>query len=201
LFAEEIADLISEIGTYELASFVEGINPKKCQETLCGLPIIWIDDVEQLDDTYRGICAVGSTKRKVFIQQARAHGLKFTKVVHPTAQLSRTTSVGEGTIINAGAIIAARSQIGQHVIINRGCLIGHHVEIGDYATISPGANIAGKTKIGESSYIAMGAVVLDGISIGSHSIVAAGAIVTRDVPDWVQVVGVPARVVKHLKEP
>jgi acetyltransferase-like isoleucine patch superfamily enzyme len=43
----------------------------------------------------------------------------------------------------------------------------------------------------------MGALVLDHISIGSHSIVGAGAVVTKDVPDNVQVVGVPAKIVKQ----
>jgi maltose O-acetyltransferase len=43
----------------------------------------------------------------------------------------------------------------------------------------------------------MGATLLDRISIGSHSVVAAGAVVTRDVPEKVQVQGVPARVVKE----
>jgi len=40
-------------------------------------------------------------------------------------------------------------------------------------------------------------VVLDHLSVGARSIVGAGAVVTRDVPDNVQVVGVPARIVKE----
>ena len=42
----------------------------------------------------------------------------------------------------------------------------------------------------------MSAVVLDHLTVGASSVVAAGAVVVRDVPDHVQVVGVPARVVK-----
>jgi acetyltransferase EpsM len=81
--------------------------------------------------------------------------------------------------------------------VNRGVLIGHHTRIGDYVTLSPGANVAGCVEVGDGAYVGMGATVLDRISIGSHSIVGAGAVVTRDVPEKVQVQGVPARVVKE----
>jgi acetyltransferase-like isoleucine patch superfamily enzyme len=76
-------------------------------------------------------------------------------------------------------------------------LVGHHTEVGDYASIMAGANVAGSCRIGEKTYVGMGAVVLDHVSIGWGSIVGAGAVVTADVPDNVQVVGVPARVVKE----
>ena len=197
-FAEEIADLVSRVEGYQLTGFVEGIDPKKCHHTLLGLPVIWIDEVAHLEESYRGVCAVGTTKRKKFIQQALSLGLKFTTIVHPTSEVSPTALLDEGTIVNAGSILAAGTKIGRHVIINRGCLIGHHTEIGSYVTISPGANIAGRVKIGDCCYIGIGAIILDGLSIGSGSIVGAGAVVTRDVPDCVQVVGIPARVVKEI---
>jgi len=44
---------------------------------------------------------------------------------------------------------------------------------------------------------ASGAVVIDHVTIGSRSVVGAGAVVVADVPDRVQVLGVPARIVKE----
>ena len=203
LFAEEVADYISRNEDYELVGFVEGVDRRKCGGKLLDLPIIWIDDVSRPEEScsYKAVCAVGTTRRKHFIEQAINSGLEFTTLVHPTAQVSHTAELGKGTIISPGTIIAANTRIGCHVIVNRGCLIGHHVEIGDYVTISPGTNIAGRAKIGDLCYIGMGAIILDGISIGSHSVVGAGSVVTRDVPRSVQVLGMPARISKEIFEP
>lgn len=198
LYAEEIADYVMASGTYTLSGFVEGIDKNKCRKKLLDRPIIWIDDVSKFDNHCRGICAVGSPKRKGFISQAQSLGLEFTTFVHPSAQISDTVTLGEGTVVSNGCIIAVKTAIGEHAIINRGCLIGHHVSIGSYVTISPGVNIAGKVVIGEQSYIGMGAIILDGITIGKNVVVGAGAVVIKDVPDNVQVVGLPARIVKEF---
>lgn len=195
-FAVEVADLVSEVPDYRVAGFVENLEPERCQETLEGLPVIWVDDLTDLAKSHWGVCALGTTHRSRFVEQATKYGIPFATVVHPSARISSTSSVGKGTIVSVGVIVAAHTHLGRHVLVNRGALIGHHTEIGDYVTIGPGANIASSCRIGQATYIAMGAVVLDHISIGSHSVVGAGAVVTKDVPDNVQVVGVPAKVVK-----
>ncbi len=198
LFAEEIADYISNFPEYEILAFVEGIDRTKCNKNLLGYPIIWIEDVGKLDKSCKAVCAVGSTKRRGFIEQVLKLGVKFVTLIHPGAHVSNTVRMGEGTTVGPGAAIAASTRVGSHVIINRGCLIGHHVQIGDYVTISPGANIAGKARIGDLCYIGMGAVILDGISIGNNSVVGAGSVVTKDVPESVQVIGIPARISKEI---
>jgi len=196
-FAVEIADLASEIPGVQVVGFVENLNPETCRKTLQGLPVLWVDKVAALASSHKAICGLATTHRHRFTEQVAAYGIPFATLVHPSARISSQSSVGEGTLVSVGVIIASHTRLGRHVLVNRGVLIGHHTEIGAYVTIQPGANIAGACRIGEATYIGMGAVVIDHITIGAHSVVGAGAVVTKDVPDNVQVVGVPARIVKE----
>jgi len=57
-------------------------------------------------------------------------------------------------------------------------------------------------EIGEYAWICSRSIILPGISVGKGAVVASGAIVTKDVPDWAIVAGVPAKVVgqREIKE-
>jgi len=52
--------------------------------------------------------------------------------------------------------------------------------------------------IKKGSWIGANAIILDGVTVGKNSVVAAGAVVTKDVPDYCVVGGVPAKIIKHL---
>ena len=192
-FAQEVADISEQTGSYEIVAYVESRDRSKAGKMLGGLPIHWVDDIAQYSGTHCAIAAIGSPDRNVFIRQVTAQGFSFATVIHPSAQLSRTCLVGEGSLVGAGVVIAAHTRIGKHTVINRGCLIGHHSEIGECCTLSPGANIAGQVKIQDMTFVGMGAQVLNNLKVGSHAIVGAGALVTRDVSDHEQVMGVPAK--------
>jgi sugar O-acyltransferase (sialic acid O-acetyltransferase NeuD family) len=196
-FSAEIADVIADAGEFEVTAFVENDVPERAGRELAGIPVLWIDDAAALAGSHLALCALGTTHRHRFTRQAEALGFDFATVVHPSAHVSATSTLGAGTIIGVNAVVAAYTSIGRHVIVNRGSLIGHHTALGDHVSVQSGANIAGLCTIGDGTYIGMGALVLNTLSVGAHSVVAAGAVVTRDVPDHVQVVGVPAVVVKE----
>lgn len=57
-------------------------------------------------------------------------------------------------------------------------------------------NEKSKTIIGNDVWIGNGAIVINGVSVGDGAIIGAGAVVTKDVPPYSVVVGVPAKVIK-----
>jgi sugar O-acyltransferase (sialic acid O-acetyltransferase NeuD family) len=196
-FSAEIADVIGDTGNFEVAAFVENDVRERAGRTLDDLPVLWIDEAAELAETHVAVCGLGTTHRRRLTEQAAALGFRFATVVHPTAHVSRTSTLGTGTVVGVNAVVGSHSTIGRHVIVNRGTLVGHHTVIGDHVSLQSGANVAGLCKIGDATYVGMGALVLNTISVGSRSVVGAGAVVTRDVPDNVEVVGVPARIVKE----
>lgn len=197
VFAEEVADLSEQASGHELVAFIENWERERCERPLLGRPVVWVDELPRFAEDHVAVCSIYSTKRSVFVEQAAGHGMSFTTLRHPSAVVSPTASIGPGTIIGAGVIVGAHARIGSHVILNRGVLVGHHTTIADYVTVSPGANIAGCISVGEAAFVGMGAMVIDKLSIGERALVGAGALVTKDVPDRVQVQGVPARIVKQ----
>jgi acetyltransferase EpsM len=199
-FAVEIADVAEEIPGVSVAGFVENMDRSRCAGALEGRPVYWIDDLGPLAGTHRVVCGLGTTHRSRFTEQAEALGCEFAILVHPSARVPASSSLGKGDILNAGVIIASHTELGAHVSVNRAATIGHHTRVGDFVTIGPGVNLAGNCRIGAATYIGIGATIIDGLTVGAHSVVGAGAVVTEDVPERVLVVGVPARIVKRNVE-
>jgi sugar O-acyltransferase (sialic acid O-acetyltransferase NeuD family) len=140
------------------------------------------------------IVAVGSNAARARIDGwLQAAGRPVVSIHHPRASVSRNVSVGDGTMISAGAIVVTGSRIGRGVILNTGCAVDHHSSIGDYAHIAPGAHLGGEVSVGARSLVGMGAVVLPRCRIGAGCTIGAGAVVIGDVPDGATAVGVPGR--------
>lgn len=149
------------------------------------------------DGATHAFVGVGGTgdngpRRRLF-ELARRSGLQVLSVVHPSAVVSPSAELGEGTCVCPGAIVAAGARLGCNVIVNTGAVVEHDCVVGDHAHVASGAVLAGGVIVGDGAHIGAGASVKQGVRIGIDSVVALGAAVIDDVPDRVVVGGVPAR--------
>ena len=126
------------------------------------------------------------------------------------------TKVGAFVEIQKNAIIGARCKISSHTFICEGveiedeCFIGHGVmftndvypkAVNRDGTLQTEADWQViKTKVKTRVSIGSNATIIAGVTIGEGALIGAGSVVTKDVPDFAIVAGVPARVMGDVRE-
>ena len=161
----------------------------ECRPVL-GLPVLGAYDAQQ-HAAEPMVIAVGDNGVRCRLASAVANS--FATVVHATALVDATASVGRGSVVLHGAIIQADASIGEHGIVNTGATVDHDCELGPFCHIAPGATLCGGVRVGAHVLIGANATVLPGITIGDGAVIGAGAVVHREVPSGVTAVGNPCR--------
>lgn len=110
--------------------------------------------------------------------------------------------IGDNTRIGLHSTVIGPVEIGSNVNLAQGIVVtalNHNFTDCTKRIDEQGVSTA-KVTIGNDVWIGANATVLPGVTIGNHSVVAAGAVVTKDVPPYSLVGGVPAKILKKLKE-
>ena len=157
---------------------------------------------------------LGKRSRREFRERHVQYERKYFKD-HKRYHLGTYSYLGVGTVIHNP----------QGPVIGKFCSISHNVRIGlsshpvnwltTHTFCCKGSNaeqyggdvIPEKMRlpfveskpvhIGDDVWIGYGAIIMDGVTICSGSVVAAGAVVTKDVPPYAIVAGVPARIIRY----
>lgn len=124
--------------------------------------------------------------------------LEDVRILTPfTCDFGNRVKFGKGVFINHSAILSASGGI----------------EFEDGIMAAPGLKIAtinhdmddrhltytyGKVIVKKNAWLGLNVTICPGVTIGKYAVVAAGAVVTKEVPDYAVVGGVPAKVIKML---
>lgn len=118
----------------------------------------------------------------------------------PSALICSSIEFGEGIQVMPGAVIHGNVRIGSQCIINTRSLVEHDCHLGNGVEVGPGAILCGRVTVGRNTWIGAGATIRPRVTIGENTIIGAGAVVVNDIPANVVAVGVPAKVIKEIKE-
>jgi sugar O-acyltransferase (sialic acid O-acetyltransferase NeuD family) len=141
------------------------------------------------------IISIGENNIRKKISQIIQH--PFGNIIHPTATVDQSVTVGEGTCVLHHAVVQAGSVLGRHVIINTSASVDHDCVIHDFVHIAPGVIMAGNVHVEENTLIGIGSMVAPNLIIGKNCLVAAGSVVTINIPDGATVRGNPARIISR----
>ncbi len=123
--------------------------------------------------------------------------LSLFKLVHSSAQVSKTAKIGNGCIVAPLCVIGSYATIDKNVYINSSALIGHHSNIKKNSVISPNCFFGGNIKIGLENFIGGGTIIYPGVQISNNCKIVAGSSIIKNVPSNSFVYGNPAKIVRN----
>ncbi len=168
------------------------IDDNQLVNELSGMPVI--HSAENADEV---IVSIGvNPTRKMIVEKLNCQ--IADAAIHPSAIISKTVDIGEGSVVMAGTVINTESKIGKHCIINTGATVDHECQVGDYVHIAPGVHLCGQVHVGEGSLIGVGSSVIPCIHIGKGCVIGAGSVVVCDIPDGYLAYGNPCKLIKLL---
>jgi sugar O-acyltransferase (sialic acid O-acetyltransferase NeuD family) len=183
--AKVIADIIRANGM-DISELFDDNEQIKC---LSGISVVRPHKTEE-----KLIVSIGNNAIRKKIVETNI--FRYGVAIHPSAVVSPSAVIGEGTVVMQGAIIQADAVIGKHCIINTGATVDHECIIGDFVHISPNSSLCGNVKVGEGTWIGAGSAVIPGIEIGSWTTIGAGSTVIKDINSNVVAVGCPCKEIK-----
>lgn len=119
--------------------------------------------------------------RRLFVERFLEEGAAFVSLIHHTAYISPSATIGNGVVIGPHVNIGPNVTVGDFTLINSRCSLGHDTVLGKYNFISPNVCFSGFTKVGNGNLFGINSSTIPGISIGDGNKITAGMVLDKDI--------------------
>lgn len=117
---------------------------------------------------------------------------QFT-LIDPSANQSKTATLGKSTYVGKNVIINSLSKIGSGVILNTACIVEHECIVGDYSHLAPSTVLCGNVSIGKEVFLGANSVIRQGMRIKDSLTVGAGSVIIKNLEIEGTWIGNPVR--------
>lgn len=170
---------------------------------------------------------MGNLSKSKKVSKAKDYFVHETSIVDDGAQIGKGTKIWHFSHICSGAKIGKDCRIGQNVYIGPNVLIGNNVKIQNNVSVYEGVVLGDdvfcgpsmvftnvlnprsaiprkdefkRTLVKKGATIGANATIVCGHTIGEYAFLGAGTVVTKDVPDYGLIIGVPGKLVGYMCE-
>lgn len=149
--------------------------------------------VPQRGDFFLLAIGIPGVRRRV-AESLLGKNATFLTLVHPTAIVAPTATIGTGSILCPYAIVSDAVAIGRFVLMNYHASAAHDASAGAFTVLSPYATLGGAAKASEDVFLGLHASVGPAVTVGTGSKVTANSCALADVPAACIAYGIPARI-------
>jgi sugar O-acyltransferase (sialic acid O-acetyltransferase NeuD family) len=202
-FGREIAAYARDAG-FEVSGFLHDLDahPGSLDGVILGADVRGPAESYVPRDEELLVIGLGDTApRRELADLLIGRGARLATVIHPTAWVAPTATIGAGVVIAPFAFVGPGAQIGDLSVLNTYASVGHDSEIGRCCVLGPYAVTNGWVILEDEVFLATHATVTPRRRVGSGSSVAAGSVVYRDVEPGSLASGNPARARGLYREP
>lgn len=180
--ALSIVDTIMRSGDYSIAGYTDFKEHKSSLKYLGTDDCLETIFASGITNAIVGVGYLGKGEvRNRLYEKLKKIGYELPIICDPSAIVSMTATIGEGSFIGKNVVINNGASVGKMAIINTNALIEHECRIGDFTHVAVSAVLCGGVTVGDMAFIGANSTIIQGMEIERKMIIPAGEVVRKSV--------------------